>query len=413
MPGTTHPPHQPMTAAQARLLLLDAQALTARPLMPLDAPKLGEMIERMGFVQVDSINVVHRAHHLILASRFDRYKPAMLDQLLESDRVLFEHWTHDASYIPTRWFNHWVPRFERGRTSQWWRDRMGPQFSNLAAHVLERIAAEGPLLSRDFEHDRKGEPGGWWGWKPQKAALEILWRTGEVLITRRENFQKVYDLAARVLLAAANPQRPSEGEQVEWACATALERLGSATPRELAAFWNAIPIDEARKWCDAALRVRRVVQVQVQSADGSKPRLAVAFPDWRNRLASASTPPKRARLLCPFDPVLRDRDRARRLFNFDYRFEAFVPATRRQFGYYVMPILDGDRLVGRVDPKFHRNEGLLKVRCLWWEPGVKVSDALESRVEAAVARLAKFLGAESWKIRRRAVNRRARSATPA
>ena len=233
-----------------------------------------------------------------------------------------------------------------------------------------------------------------------------------MLITRRENFQKVYDLAARVLPAAVNPQRPSEAEQIEWACATALERLGSAPPRELAAFWNAIPIDQARRWCDAALRQGRLLPVQVQSADGSKPRMAVAFHDWRDRLAAASAPPGRARLLCPFDPVLRDRDRTSRLFNFDYRFEAFVPGPKRQFGYYVMPILDGARLVGRADPKFHRDEGVLKVRCLWWEPGVKVSDALESRVEAAVARLAKFLGAETWKIGRCTTNKRARSAAP-
>lgn len=407
MPGTKRPPHAPMTATQARLLLLDAQALTARPSMPLDAPKLGEMIERMGFVQVDSINVVQRAHHLTLASRFDRYKPAMLDQLLERDRVLFEHWTHDASCIPTKWFGHWLPRFNRKRTSQWWRERMGPDFKKITAHVRERIAAEGPLRSRDFEHDRKGESGTWWEWKPQKAALEILWRTGELLITRRENFQKVYDLAPRVLKVAHKPTRPTEQEHVEWACSTALQRLGSATPKELAAFWRSIPIEQARTWCDTALHQGRVVPVEVQSADGSKPRLAVAFHDWRDRLSAASSPPKRARLLCPFDPVLRDRDRASRLFNFDYRFEAFVPAPKRQFGYYVMPILDGDRLVGRVDPKFHRDKGELKIRCLWWEPGVKVSNALESRVDAAVARLSKFLGAESWKISRRTVNKRA------
>ena len=401
-----------MTAAQARLLLLDAQALTVKPTMPLDATRLGVMIERMGFVQLDSINVVERAHHLILASRFDRYKPTMLDHLLERDRAVFEHWTHDASYIPTKWFNHWLPRFQRKRTSQWWQDRMGPDFKKITAHVLERITTDGPLRSRDFEHDRKGESGAWWEWKPQKAALEILWRTGDLLITRRENFQKVYDLAPRVLDIAANPKRPTDQEHVEWACSTALQRLGSATPKELAAFWRSIPIEDARKWCDKALHEGRLVPVEVQSADGSKPRLAVAFHNWRDRLSAAPAPPKRARLLCPFDPVLRDRDRALRLFNFDYRFEAFVPGPKRQFGYYVMPLLDGDRLVGRVDPKFHRDEGILKVRHLWWEPNVKVSKALESRVEAAVARLAKFLGADSWKINRRTVNTLAKPHSP-
>ncbi len=405
MPPRTAAKHDRMTASQARLLLLDAQGLTTNPAGQVGAARVYELIERMGFVQVDSINVVDRAHYLILASRFDRFRPQLLDQLVEHDRLLFEHWTHDASLIPIKWFAQWKPRFERSRTNKWWRERMGPEFPAVVAHVLERITTEGPLLSRDFEHDRQGEPGGWWGWKPQKSALEHLWRTGDLLISRRNNFQKVYDLAPRVLGSIASAPRPTQTEHVQWACSTALDRLGCATPRELAAFWRSIPIDAARTWCDAALRAGRIVPVEVQSADDTKPRLAVAAHDWRQRLEATSRAPRRARLLCPFDPVLRDRDRAGRLFNFDYRFEAFVPAPKRKFGYYVMPILDGDRLVGRVDPKFHREKGRLEIRRLWWEPTVKVSDALQSRLEAAVARLARYLGANSWRIGRAGVNR--------
>lgn len=407
MTSRAHAAHEHLSAAQARRLLLQGQALTGKPGARVNDRTVYETVERMGFVQVDSINIVHRAHHLILASRHDRYRPEMLETLLERDRLLFEHWTHDASVIPTKWFAHWIPRFQTRRTSKWWRERLGPDFERIVAHVRQRIKTEGPLLSRDFEHNRQGDPGTWWSWKPQKAALEQLWRSGELLITRRENFQKVYDLAPRVLNGAAKARRPSDAQHVEWACSTALDRLGSATPKELAAFWRAIPIADARRWCDAALRSGRVLPAEVQAADGSKPRLAVVPHDWRKRLDACDRPPGRARLLCPFDPVLRDRDRACRLFNFDYRFEAFVPEPKRKFGYYVMPVLDGDRLVARVDPKFHRDKGELRIRCLWWEPSVKVTAALERRVDAAIDRLSRFLGAQKWSIKRRAVNRHA------
>ncbi len=400
-----HRRHQKITAPQARLLLLDAQGLVAAPTGAADASRLYELVERMGFVQIDSINIVDRAHYLILASRLDRFRPAMLDRLVEQDRLLFEHWTHDASLIPTKWYRHWLPRFNRQRTGKWWRERMGPKFGEVVAHVRDRIAAEGPLLSRDFEHDRQGESGAWWGWKPQKAALEHLWRTGDLLIARRDRFQKVYDLAPRVLGEITQAAPPTCDEQIEWACGTALERLGCATPSELSRFWNAISIAEARAWCDGALRAGRAVPVEVQPADDSKPRLSVALHDWQARLEGASRPPRRARLLCPFDPVLRDRARAGRLFNFDYRFEAFVPEAKRRFGYYVMPVLDGDRLVARVDPKFHRDKGVLRIARLWWEPDVDVSESMASRVEAAIDRLARFVGADSWSIGRTSVSR--------
>lgn len=412
MPPRSATPHEKITAAQARRLLLEAQGLTGRADGAADHARVYRLIERMGFVQIDTISVVERAHHLILASRLDAYRPERLAGLLERERSLFEHWTHDASAIPTAWFAHWKPRFERYRRRDpqraWWKARMGPEPKRIIAEVLDRIERDGPIMSRDIESPRD-EPTGiedeWWRWKPHKCALEHLWRCGELAVARRVNFQKVYDLTRRVLPHGHAAGPPGEDEHVEWACASALERLGCATPRELAAFWNAITLAQARAWCDAALRGGRIVPVEVQAADGSRPRLAVAFHDWRGRLESAGRAPRRARLLCPFDPVLRDRERTSRLFNFDYRFEAFVPAAKRRFGYYVMPVLDGEQLVARVDPKFDRARGILRLRRVWWEPGVRVTPALEARFDAAVDRLARFLGADSWSIGRRSVNR--------
>ncbi|MGH9901914.1 MAG: winged helix-turn-helix domain-containing protein, partial [Pyrinomonadaceae bacterium] len=342
--------------------------------------------------------VVERAQHLTLASRVDDYRHEHFSHLLESDRSLFEHWTHDASAVPTKWFAHWEPRFARERErlmkNGWWRQRVGGEPERVIDLVRERIAREGPLRSQDFEHESRGESSAWWGWKPQKAALEFLWYTGELMVARRENFQKVYDLTERVFPERSRQARPSARDHAEWACATAMERLVIATPKELAEFWDAIDASQARAWCEDAAREGRIIPVMVEQFDGAKPRPGFALSDWAQLLKKLPEPPRRMRLLCPFDPVLRDRARARRLFGFDYRFEAFVPGPKRQYGYYVLPILENDRLVGRLDPKFHRDQGLLEIRRVFWEPGVRVTRPRRKQLEEAAERLARLVGAE-------------------
>jgi uncharacterized protein YcaQ len=385
----------------ARLLLLDAQGLLTDPARKATPAALQQLIEQMGFVQIDSINVVERAHHLTLASRLDDYRQEHFSKLLEQRRSLFEQWTHDASAIPTKWFAQWKPRFarqrERIRRNVWWQERIGQKPDKVLEMVRERIRMEGPLRSQDFEHER-GASSAWWGWKPQKAALEFLWSTGELMVARRENFQKVYDLTERVLPDESKRPEPSAEEHVNWACQTALERLVIATPKEIAEFWDAIEIVDARRWCEERAREGRLTPVLVESLANSKPRQSFAIVNWEQRLRAVADPPERTRLLSPFDPVLRDRARALRLFGFDYRFEAFVPEPKRRYGYYVLPILEGERLTGRLDPKFHRRESLLDVRRIYWEKGVKVTRARRRNLEKAVAQLARHIGARQIKL---------------
>jgi uncharacterized protein YcaQ len=385
--------------------LLGAQGLLDDPRGKATADRIYELVERMGFVQVDSINIVERAHHLILAARVQGYRPKLLERLLERDHRLFEHWTHDASAIPTVWYPFWKPRFERYRQRvlghPWWLERVGPEPQRVFDHVLERIVREGPLMAKDFEDERPaGTDKTWWGWKPQKAALEYLWRTGQLAVARRQSFHKVYDLAARVYPEAHAAPRPSPGEHLDWACRSALERLGIATAGEIAGFWHAVSIEDAKAWAERAAAAGEIAEVQVEALDGSKPRAAWAVPGWEPRAAALPQAPPRIRLLAPFDPILRDRKRTQRLFGFDYRFEAFVPGPKRQHGYYVMPILEGDRLVGRLDPKLHRDRGVLEVRALWWEPGVKETKGRRAALEAALDRLARLVGAEHWELPR-------------
>jgi len=396
-----------VSAATARRLLLGAQGLLDDPRRKATADSLYELIERIGFVQIDSINVVERAQHLTLASRLQGYRPALLTRLLERDRRLFEHWTHDASAIPALWYPQWHHRFERYRRRvlehPWWRERVGADPEAIVAHVRERLRAEGPLMTKDFEDERpQGTDKTWWGWKPAKAALEYLWRVGEVAVAKRVNFHKVYDLTERVLPHLHEAPLPSPGEHVAWACRSALERLGVATPSELAAFWRAITLEEARDWCARAVEAGEVVEVLAEALPalegGDAPRRSYALPDWEERAAALPAAPPRLRILSPFDPILRDRDRALRLFGFDYRFEAFVPAPQRRWGYYILPLLEGERLVGRLDPKHRRDDGVLEIRQVWWEPGVRLSKGRGAALEAAVERLAKLVGAERWEM---------------
>lgn len=385
-----------ISTAAARRLFLGSQGLLADPTRKASPTVLARLIGQMGFVQLDSINYVERAHHLTLGSRLDGYRHEHLIRLLEKDRFLFEHWTHDAAAIPAEWFAHWKPRFARYETElrdRWWGPRMGPQPERTLAQVRERIWREGPLRSQDFEHDRKGERAGWWDWKPQKAALEYLWFSGELLVTRREKFQKFYDLTERVLPAAAKLAPPTEAEHIEWACRTALERLVIATPKEIADFWYAIPLAQARQWCEQAAKSGELVAVLIESDNGKPPRASFALHDWQARLRKLPSAPDRMRLLSPFDPVIRDRARVTRLFGFDYRFEAFVPEPKRRYGYYVLPILEGDQLIGRIDPKFQRDRGTLKVRKVFWEPKIKVTKARKKQLDEALARLANLIGA--------------------
>lgn len=381
----------------ARRLLLSLQGLADRPGRKMGAGGLYDLIERMGFVQLDSIVTVERAHHLTLFSRNRTYRRRDLRHLLDGDRRLFEHWTHDASVIPIRWFGHWTHRFRgmaaRLRGASWFAERIGPDADRVIADVLDHVRANGPTMSRDLDTGDGRRAGPWWGWGPAKAALEYLWWTGKLSVARRENFQKVYDLTERVIPERWRRDPPDRDAHVEWACASALDRLGIATHGEIAAFWAAVSPAEAKDWAEA--NGSRLQTVLVAPAGGGRPRSSLAWRCLEDLLADLPALPSRLRFLSPFDPVVRDRKRTLRLFGFDYRFEAFVPKPRRRYGYYVLPLLEGDRMAGRACMKFHRDRGCLAVDNLWWEPGVRAGkgrlDALRSELE----RLRRFLGADT------------------
>jgi uncharacterized protein YcaQ len=292
-------------------------------------------------------------------------------------------------------FPVWQLRFARDADrlrdnwKRWFRDGYEAQFDT----ILNRIARDGPVTSSDVGEGEARGRGGWWDWHPSKTALEWLWRTGQLQITRRDGFQKVYDLTERVIPQAHRLPCPPVDAVVDWACSSALDRLGFATPGEICAYWNAVTPQEARDWCKAELAAGRVMEIAVESGDGSR-RHSLARPDVAARAADAPAPPGRLRVLSPFDPALRDRARAERLFGFHYRIEVFVPEAQRRYGYYVFPLLEGAGLVGRIDMKARRDAGVLQVRALWPEAGVRFGAGRLARLEVELDRLARFAGCD-------------------
>lgn len=377
----------------ARRLFLDRHLLLRPAAGPGRAADLEGVLFSLGFVQVDSVNTLARAHDLILWSRRGQYRPPALDALIARHRTAFEHWTHDAAVIPMRFYPMWRLKFARDEAhmQRRWLKWRGEGWDTEFDTVLRHVTDHGPASTLDVGGDEPRASGGWWNWHPSKTALEYLWRSGRLAIRHRSGFRKVYDLTERVIPDAHRATRLDDDEIIDWALAASLERLGFATSGELAAFFQIATPDEARAWCLRALAQGLITEIAVEGADGA-PRRSYAMPGLLDQAAALPEPSGRVRILSPFDPALRDRARAERLFGFRYRIEIFVPAARRQYGYYVFPVLQGDRLIGRLDAK--REGAALAVRAFWPEPGCRMTRARLAGLQTELQRLAPLAGVQ-------------------
>ncbi|WP_231700943.1 winged helix-turn-helix domain-containing protein [Aliiruegeria sabulilitoris] len=370
---------------------MTSQGLARAPTGPLNALAI---IRKLGFVQLDTIQVVSRAHHHILWSRNQNYREPMLDKLLARDRSIFEHFTHDASVLPMEFLPMWQRQFRRKREQL---DKAGwfkglPDIEARAA-IKARIAAEGALSTKAFE-TRAANSGQMWARPPHKLALDYMWYSGELATCHRMNFTKVYDLAERVFPAHLREACVSDRAQIDWLCSEALDRLGFASPGEIQRFWDAASRTEVLDWID---RTESLHPVEIETADGQWIK-ALGPSDIEQRIAALAAVTSRLRILNPFDPLIRDRDRLNRLFGFEYRNEMFVPAAQRNWGYYVFPILEGHRFVGRIELKGNRRDSSLNVLNFWPEDGVRWPSKRRVKLAAELARLAAFIGVEqvSW-----------------
>ncbi len=370
----------------ARRLWLDGQGLAETPTGKLD---LNALIKRLGFVQLDTIQVVSRAHHHILWSRNQNYREPMLNRELAKHRNVFEHFTHDASVIPMDFYPMWQRQFRRLEAKvRKWEWHRGMLDANGRNAIKDRIRDEGPLCTKAFDTKIEGEKK-MWARPPHKLALDYMWYAGELSTSHRENFTKFYDLSERVIPSELRAQVPSDQTQIDWLCSAALERMAFGSEGDIQRFWEAVSNAEAKTW--VSKNEARLIPVEIETADRSIVSVW-ASEGIERRLETASSPTARLRVLNPFDPVVRDRRRLKRLFGFDYTVEMFVPAAKRKWGYYVYPLLEGDRFVGRIEIKADRKAGTLRVLKLWREPKVKWTEARAAKLEAELARMLRFAG---------------------
>ncbi len=351
------------SARTARLLLLEQQGLLFPPEVPAQKADVLKTVQRIGALQLDTIHVVARSQYIVLWSRLGCYVPAWLDELLAEGK-LFEYWSHAACLLPVDDY----PLYRRIMLdglrgwmdgSQWLREHSG-----LASQVLDRIRREGGLRSADFESPgRKG--GGWWSWKDEKLALEYLHTAGELMTARRENFQRVYDLRERVLPDWQDSQAPDSAAVRQTLLLRTFGHLGLCQARWASDYYR-LSKRGIREDLAAALERGELIQAEVEGWAEPAYLLPALLP--RAQALEASPPVIRyTTLLSPFDPLIWDRQRASIVFGFDYRIEVYLPAEKRTYGYYTLPVLQNGALIGRLGAKAHRKQKTLEVRSLHLE----------------------------------------------
>lgn len=365
----------------ARWLWLASQGLSDTPTGPMD---LYGTILKLGMVQLDTIQVVARAHHHILWSRNQNYREGMLNPLLAKERRIFEHFTHDASVLPMEFLPAWQRQFRRMEvTARRWHGDLAD--SPYLGEIKDRIRQEGALSTHAFDTKIEGEKK-MWSRPPHKKALDYMWMTGQLTTCFRDGFIKYYNLPERVFPEELRLRSMSEKDELGFLLNTAVDRIAVGSQGEIQRFWETTSAKETKDWLETA----NLVPVEIETADGSVTQ-GFGAPDIEARLATLAAPTTRLRILNPFDPAVRDRNRLERLFGFNYRNEMFVPATKRVWGYYVFPIMEGDKFVGRIEAKADRKNSQLNVIDIWPEPGLKWGKARWAKLDAELDRLGRFV----------------------
>lgn len=374
----------PLTAQQARNIQLEAQGLLRRPRPRATRESVLTAIERMQLLQIDTINVVARSPYLVLFSRLGEYRPEWLDETLASGGV-FEAWAHEACFVPSRDFALHRAHLDSGARARHWSHKHAARIHDEQRagmdRLLEHIRVHGAVKASDFERAGPAATSGWWSWKDEKRWLEALFARGELMVARRERFQRVYELSERVT-ARLLPSTEVGSDVGDVLLQRSVRALGITQARWIADYFRT-----GRKLKD--------VDLDAHVARGDLLRLAVRgweAPAYVHRLDAGLVEAARggrlrathSTLLSPFDPLVWDRGRARVMFEFDYTIECYTPAPKRRFGYFVLPILHRGRLVGRLDAKAHRKEDLFEIHSLHLEAAVKPSPELAEAIAGII-----------------------------
>jgi uncharacterized protein YcaQ len=385
-----------LSQTAARTLVLAAQGLDRRPRRRARKADVLGAIRRMGALQIDTISVVARSPYLVLWTRIGDYDPRWLDALL-AERKLFEYWSHEACFLPIEDYPLYRDRMLDHSWAGWryahkWMDAHRED----AERLLQTVRERGEVRSTDFE--RTNERGTWWDWKPEKRMLESLFTAGELMIARREGFQRIYDLRERILPSWDDARLPSQDEVRRALVLKAVRGMGIAKAKWVADYFR-MDKTSTRRIPDRLADEGALMRVAVEG--WKEP--GFVHPEHAETARSAmdgKAKPVLTTLLSPFDPLIWDRRRASELFGFDYRIEVYTPGPRRVYGYYVLPILHRGKLIGRLDPKAHRKEGVFEVKALYLEPGVRLGERMVAEVAAAIRGCARWHGTPRVEIRR-------------
>lgn len=377
----------PLSLTTARHLHLAAQGLLNTPRRRAQPADILATIRRMSLLQIDTINIVARSPYLVLFSRLGNYPTHWLDEALRCGELM-EYWAHEACFLPRSDFALVRHRMLSPDGMGWkyrraWMQEHAAEIEALIAHIQDN----GPVRSVDFAPPQKGKSG-WWEWKPHKRHLEGLFTAGQVMVVERRNFQRVYDLTHRVM-----PEWDDARDLLDQATAEELmlansaRSLGIFRPQWLADYYRLRqpPLKPLLERWEAE---QRVVRVEVESLGEMW-----LYADLLSLAQAGKLTATHSAVLSPFDPVVWDRRRAQELFQFSYRLECYTPAAKRQYGYFVLPLLHRGRLVGRMDAKMHRKSGVLEIIALYLEEGIRISASLEKGLYGAITRFGAWQGA--------------------
>jgi hypothetical protein len=347
-----------------------------------------DTIRRIKMLQIDTVNVVERSHYLVLLSRLGIYEKRYLDELQFPDRMLFEQRSHANCLIPIEFYPLYQPEIVEGRKIRESKlKKLGADPNALLASVLKEIRERGPLSSADFESDA-GRKRGWWNRKPEKEALEILWKRGNLAVAMRSNFRSYYDLPERVIPSDLLKERHSLQDFRRWAAISGLDALGIGTVEDVADYYRQKPA-ETKVMLEQLVAEGAVTKINVKDWDegayalSKDLKLIAGLKD--KPLATSGTA-----LLSPFDNLIWFRDRTERLFGLHFRIEMYVPKSERNYGYYLMPILHDKRIIGKIDPKADRKSKTLEVNNIHLEKGVEADKNLVTQLSKSLREFAQF-----------------------
>ncbi|MBN1804341.1 MAG: YcaQ family DNA glycosylase [Sedimentisphaerales bacterium] len=383
---------------QAKRIVLNSQLLGSGARLPKGKEGIAQTIEKLGYIQIDTIAVIERAHHHTLWSRRADYDREMLHELQTKDRRVFEYWGHAMSYLPMSDYRYFLPKMRNfNNPKSKWAAICLAKSGHLMQPVLERIRKEGPLSSKDFKPPPGTKRGNWWDWKPAKIALEMLFWKGDLMVTERRNFQKVYDLTERVLPGHIDTSIPDNDELGEFLVRRALSANGILQDKEIFKFLQpgagrdsdlqVADGDIIANSLNDLINIGEVIPVKIAGKNDDN---YFTLSETLNKSTKTEKKQPRISILCPFDNLLIRRQRTENLFDFNYSLECYVPASKRKFGYFTLPILWGDNFVGRLDPKADRKKKTFIVHKLAFEPSMKDFDAFLPAFAKKLADLARF-----------------------